>query len=205
MVSKFRNYVLTGFFIVMPLLVSIGFLWWVFMKLTDVSVSMLPAALRAIPYWKMLVRFVIPIIFILLLAIVGLIARLVFVRKMFGWGEKILIKIPLFNKVYVTVKQLSNTFINREKTVFKKAVLIQYPRKGIYSLGFLTSKAKGEIQVKTCDEMLYVFVPTTPNPTSGILVFVRKDDMIELEMTVEEGIKLVISGGLVTPDYIEKK
>jgi uncharacterized membrane protein len=91
--------------------------------------------------------------------------------------------------------------LGSNRSIFHKVVLIEYPRKGIYSLGFLTTEGSGEVQRKTDEQVVCVFVPTTPNPTSGMLIFVPKDQIIHLDMTTEDGLKLVISGGVVVPPY----
>ena len=205
MIVKFRNYFFTGLAVTLPLLISVWFISWLFMTITNAMMHGLPLHYSAHPFWGIAVRVVILIAIIFLLVIVGAIARLVFVRQLFGWGEKLLVKIPLFNKVYTTIKQIMHAFVSGHKTVFKRVVLVEYPRKGLYAIGFVTSKAKGEVQNKTKEELVNIFVPTTPNPTSGVLVFTRQKDVIEMDMTVEEGIKLVISGGVVTPNNEKKR
>lgn len=201
MIARIRNYILTGLLVILPLIISVALLWWLFVKVTDMVLGILPHALKTSPSMIIIVRLLIPIVLLVFLAFVGMIARLVFIRKVFGLGEKILIKIPLFNKVYLALKQISKAFLSSENTVFRRVVMIEYPRKGLYSIGFVTSKAKSEVQEKTRHEVLNVFIPTTPNPTSGVLVFADTRDVIELNMSVEEGLKLVISGGTVSPPY----
>lgn len=188
MITKIRNYILTGLFVTLPLIVSIAILWWIFVKVTNWAVRLFP--------YGLITRLSVPIVLLVFLALVGLIARIVFVRKVFGLGEKLLIKIPLFNKIYLTAKQISQAFLVPEKTMFKRVALVEFPRPGIYSVGFITGKSKGDI---TKEEILHIFVPTTPNPTSGFLIFVRPHEVRELDMSIEEGMRLVISGGIVTP------
>ena len=201
MIARIRNYILTGLLVILPLIISVALLWWLFVKVTDMVLGILPHVLKTSPSMIIIVRLLIPIVLLVFLAFIGMIARLVFIRKVFGLGEKILIKIPLFNKVYLALKQISKAFLSSENTVFRRVVMIEYPRKGLYSIGFVTSKAKSEVQEKTRHEVLNVFIPTTPNPTSGVLVFADTRDVIELNMSVEEGLKLVISGGTVSPPY----
>lgn len=201
MLAKIRNYMLTGFLIVLPLTVSIAVTIWLFVTITDIVLGIMPHELKMNPAMITLVRVCILFGILALFVFVGMVTRLVFIRKLFGLGEKLLIKIPLFNKIYVALKQISQAFLNRDKTLFKRVALIEYPRKGLYSIGFITSQTTGEVQVKTKHDVINVFVPTTPNPTSGILVFVDRKEVIELDMTIEEGMKLVISGGVVTPPY----
>ena len=201
MLTKIRNYIFTGLLVTLPLIVTVTVLGWIFVKLTNVVLRWLPPVLSANPSWTLAVRLVIPIALLIILAIVGMIAKIVFVRKVFGFGERLLIKIPLFSKVYIAVKQISQAYLSKDKTMFKRVVLVEYPRKGLYSVGFVTTETKGEVQTKTKGEVLNVFIPTTPNPTSGVLIFAKPSEVVELDMTVEDGLKLVISGGAVTPPY----
>ena len=113
--------------------------------------------------------------------------------------EHLLDRVPFINTVYRTVKQIVDTFSKQQKAVFQEAVLLEYPRKRCYVLGFLTSEAKGETQKVTGEEILNIFVPTTPNPTSGFLLMVPKEDITRLNMSVTDGMKLIISGGAVVP------
>lgn len=133
---------------------------------------------------------------------------------LFGWFSKLLIgrffltrfevfmsNVPFVRNVYLTVKQIIETFSQNQKAVFQKTVLVEYPRKGVYALGFLTSDGKGEVQARTSREVVNIFVPTTPNPTSGFLLMVARDEVMELQMTIGDGMKLIISGGAVVPKY----
>lgn len=201
MIAKLRNYIFTGLLVVLPVALSAAITIWLFKILTNWILALLPHFILTHPLWKNLVRLSLPFVFLIILFFVGLFARVVFVRKIFSVGEKLLVRIPLFNKIYISVKQLSEALIPSERNLFKRVVLVQFPHKGSYSLGFVTSKAKGEIQKKTREEVVNVFVPTTPNPTSGFLMFIPEEDLIELDMNVEDGLKLVISGGAVTPPF----
>src|SRR5262249_36517756 len=107
----------------------------------------------------------------------------------------------LLNKIYPFMKEVSQTMLSGRKTMFQKVVLIEYPRPGIYSLGFVTSETGSEAQEKTKENVVNVFVPTTPNPTSGFLLLVPRDKIADLEMRVADGLKMVISGGAVVPPY----
>lgn len=122
-------------------------------------------------------------------------------RKLIETGETLLAKIPLVRNIYLTVKQVIEALFLKNKTAFKQVVMFEYPRKGIYQLGFVTNMGRGEIQIKTNEEVVNVFIPTTPNPTSGMLVLIPKDDLIFLEMSVEQAMKMIISGGIVVPPY----
>ena len=110
-------------------------------------------------------------------------------------------KVPLVNKVYMAMQQISKVFLVKKQAVFSKAVLVEYPRKGTYVLGLMTSEASGEVQYKTEKKLVSVFIQTTPNPTSGFLLFVPSNELINLEMSVENSMKLIISGGAVIPPW----
>ena len=133
---------------------------------------------------------------------IGLATRVIFIRKLFSAGEAIFFKIPMLGKIYIAIKQISKAFLGQRKEVFKAAVLVEYPRRGVYSIGFLTSDTKGEIRRMTKKKLVNIFIPTTPNPTSGILLLTPEDEFMALSMSVEEAIKLVISGGMVVPDEL---
>jgi uncharacterized membrane protein len=111
----------------------------------------------------------------------------------------ILNRLPVIRSLYGAIKQIMETVLANKSAAFRECVLIEYPRKGIWTVGFITGTTKGEVQELTADEMINVFVPTTPNPTSGFLLFVPAQDVIRLKMPIEDGLKLVVSGGIVTP------
>lgn len=199
MIKRIRNYMFTGFLVVLPLIVSIVILWWLFMTVTNWILNLLPHILKTNPTMVMIIRLLVPIALFVLFAVIGMVAKIVVVRKLFGLGEKILIRIPLFNKIYLAVKQISQTFLTPEKTMFKRVVLVEFPRAGIHSIGFVTGKSKGEFGEKLKNEVFHVFVPTTPNPTSGFLILANQHEIKELDMSIEDGMKMVISGGLISP------
>jgi uncharacterized membrane protein len=141
------------------------------------------------------------IIFFLFILFVGMFASNMIGRRTILFGESIMVKIPLASKIYTAVQQIIAAVTGGKGAVFNKVVLVEYPRKGVYSLGFVTSETEGEVQYQTKQKVVSVFIPTTPNPTSGLLVFVPDEDLIYLKMSTEDGLKLVISGGFVTPAY----
>ncbi|MFC4076729.1 DUF502 domain-containing protein [Salinithrix halophila] len=138
-----------------------------------------------------------------LLILFGMLARSLFGRQLFRYTEHFFSRIPLARSIYSTVKQITSAFAH-DKSSFKQVVMVEYPRKGLYTLGFYTGEANGEIQCRTEERMLNIFLPTTPNPTSGWLVMIPQVDVIFLDMSVEDGLKYIISGGVVVP-YWEKK
>ena len=143
-------------------------------------------------------------LFVLIIFIIGLgvFSRYVFGRIIISSLERILDRLPFINTVYRTVKQIVDTFSQQQKAVFQEVVLIEYPRKNSWVLGFRTSESKGEVQAKTGRHLSNIFVPTTPNPTSGFLLMIPSEDIIPLEMSVADGMKLIISGGAVSPKYL---
>lgn len=149
------------------------------------------------------------ILTILIISLIGSMRRSGKKKHLFDSVDLFFRKIPLVNYIYTSVEQLINAF-SQERSSFKKVVMIEYPRKGLYTLGFLTGESKGEVQRRTNKNCINVFLPTTPNPTSGWLVLVPEDDVIILDMTVEQGLKFIISGGVVVPPdqaalFVEEK
>ena len=134
----------------------------------------------------------------------GVLSKFLFARFLIGVSEAAINLIPGVGLVYRTVKQIVDTFSKQNKAVFQSVVLIEFPRKGLYSVGFVTSDAQGEILERTGENFVNVFVPTTPNPTSGFLMVLPKSDLVYLDMSVGDAMKLIISGGAVVPPHKEK-
>ena len=137
---------------------------------------------------------------ILLIFVAGFFVSNVLGGRLFHLGERLVRKVPIVSKIYNAVKQIVDAFSLQGKPVFSQVVLIEYPRKGTYAVGFLTGECKGEVQTKTAARLMNVFIPTTPNPTSGMLILVPDSEITILDMTVEEGLKLIVSAGVVVPD-----
>ncbi len=142
---------------------------------------------------------------ILLFFLIGIFARNIMGRRLVMWWDSLIANIPGVRWIYSAVKQILETLSKAGSDSFREVVLVEFPRKGIYSIGFLTGKTKGQIQRITDDEILNVFLPTTPNPTNGFMLFVPKSELIKLDMTVDQGLKMVISAGMVTPTMAEGK
>jgi uncharacterized membrane protein len=202
MFSKIRASFLTGIVIVIPLVLTFWVLYFVIDKL---NLLLLQPIVNIFENWVPAQNIEIltkPAIFLLLLALmtlIGFATRIILLRNIFGFGEKILYRVPMISSVYRTIKEISFAFFVQTKTIFQRVVLIEYPRKGLYQLGFVISETKGEAQKRTKEVMLNVFLPTTPNPTSGMLVLVPEKDVISLDMSVAQGMKMVISGGAIVP------
>jgi len=200
--KKFRAYFLTGLLVLVPLAVTYFIIKLLFLSIDDILNDFVSRLLyrfgleiggRRIPG----IGF---ITLILIITFTGLFTRNYFGKKLVDLGDRLMQRIPLINRVYGATKQISQAFFSAKREVFKKAVLFEYPRKGIYSIGFYTQDTRGSVQDALEDDVVSVFLPTTPNPTSGFLLFVKKAEMVELDLTIEEALKLVISGGAIVPD-----
>jgi len=193
----------TGLLIVVPVALTFWVLYFIISKL---NLLLLEPIMSIFQMWlpdrvfvDLLTKAAIFFILLGLLTLIGFAARIILVRKIFGFGENILYKVPMINTIYKGLKEMSAAFLSGNKSIFKKVVLVQYPKNGVYAIGFVTSETTGEAQAKTKENVISIFVPTTPNPTSGMLVLVPKSDVIVLDMSVEDGMKMIISGGAVTP------
>lgn len=136
---------------------------------------------------------------LLIVLTVGWLTTSFFGKKVFELGETIVKKIPFVRRIYTGSKQVVVSIAQADTSTFRKVVLLEFPRRGLLAIGFVTGETRGEVQQLTQDNMLNVFVPTMPNPTSGFLIFSPPDELTEVSMTIEEGIKYVVSGGIVTP------
>jgi uncharacterized membrane protein len=198
LLSRLRNYFLTGVIVTAPFAITI-FLVWQFVTFLDSYVSGLVPA----HYIRDYLPFGLPgiglIVMFAVLTLIGFITAGFAGRALVRLGERFLSRMPVVRSVYGTLKQLFETVLNQSSRSFREVVLVEYPRRGIGAIGFVTGPTQGEIQERTEGDLINVFLPTTPNPTSGFLLFVRRKDLIHLDMTVEDGIKLVISGGIVAP------
>lgn len=204
-IITFRNALLTGLVILAPLVVSI----WALGKIIDLVGGsfrplfflFLPDNLQDMQNLNLLWNALSTIIVLFLVAMLGYVSRYVFGKYLLSLGERIMLRIPGVSAVYNTVKQIVDTFGSQKRNLFSKVVMIEFPRKGNWVIAFLTSEGRGEPQAKTLVEFSSVFVPTTPNPTSGFLILVPNDEIRELEMSVGDGMKLIISGGGVVPEW----
>ena len=143
------------------------------------------------------VGLAVPLLSILL---IGLMARNIVGRWLLDFGEQFLQAIPLAGSVYKTLKQILETLLGDSKTKFRRVVLVEYPRQGVWTMGFVTGKVSSQLQVHLAQEMISVFIPTTPNPTSGWYAVVPKAEAIDLDISIEDAFKVLISGGIVNPD-----
>jgi uncharacterized membrane protein len=198
-----RNAFITGIVVVLPLGVTIIVINFLLQKLGTPASNFffwfLDPELRAYPAVELTLEVVSLLVVFLLITLLGYTSRFLFGRILLRGMEQVMDRVPFINSVYRTVKQIVDTISQQQKAVFQETVLIEYPRAGCYVLGFLTSKARGEPQEVTGAEIVNIFVPTTPNPTSGFLLMLPETDVTRLSMSIADGMKLIISGGAVVP------
>jgi uncharacterized membrane protein len=140
---------------------------------------------------------------ILMISLIGRFARNYIGKKMIQMVDSVLLSIPLLNKIYGAIKQVNDALTTNKKSSFEQVVMVQFPREGVYSVGFITSEQNQEVQARTSEKIVSVFVPTTPNPTTGFLIMVPEQQVTRLEMSVADGIKFIISLGSVSPYYVK--
>jgi len=198
LLTSLRNAFLSGLLLLAPLAVTV----WVFGRIFDLVGGSFrplfePYLPRSLQSLALLWDAIATVVVLLMITGLGYLSRYVFGQYFGGLAERFIQSIPGVNTVYKTVKQLVDTFSTQNRNLFSKVVLVEFPHKGTYTIGFLTSKVRVDLQAKFSEELWSVFVPTTPNPTSGFLLMLPKRDIIEMEMSVGEGMKMVISGGTV--------
>ena len=193
---------LTGIVVIAPVAMTIWLIWTVMGWVDSVVLPLVPSTIQPEKYIGINLRGVGVIIFLIFTIFIGWIAKGLIGRSFINFAEGLVDRMPVVRSIYSGVKQIAETVFAQSDRNFEKACLIEYPRRGIWVVGFISTEAKGEVSksAHTGDRLMGVFIPTTPNPTSGFLLFLPKQDIIELEMSVEEAAKLVISAGLVYPN-----
>jgi uncharacterized membrane protein len=202
-VKRLRNYFISGLLFWIPLALSV----LVIKFFLEVVNNFIPA--RFLPETLLNLDTSIPgsgiLLVIVIILLTGAFVTNILGRKLLALWERALNKIPGFRSIYNVLKKVSTTVLNTSSDSFRKAFLVQYPSKGIWVIAFQSGDYKGEAESLIGEEILNLFVPTTPNPTSGFFIMVSKKDVLELNMSVEEAFKLVISAGVVTPDNVDIK
>lgn len=190
---RIKRFFLTGLIVTLPAVVTLYILWTTFNFLDRLAGNTINTLLgRQFPGLGLAVM-------LLVVIGAGFLATNIIGRYLINLWDEVMCRIPLVNSIYRTLKQMVESFWHDDKKTFKKLVMIEYPRRGIYSLGFLTGKSAAEINMRAAGDMVNVFIPTTPNPTSGFLLLVPVEDVIVLDMSVEDGVKYIISAGMVGP------
>ena len=209
LLAGLRASFLTGIVVIAPVGLTIWLIWSVIGWIDGVVLPLVPDKFQPERYIGINLRGLGVIIFLLFTIIMGWIAKGLIGRSLIRYAETMVDRMPVIRSIYSGIKQISETVFAQSERSFEKACLIQYPRRGIWAIGFISTTAKGEVSERagTGGKLLSIFVPTTPNPTSGFLLFFPEEDVIELDMSVEDAAKLVISAGLVypSPDGKRKK
>ena len=203
--QRLRSNFLTGLVLITPIILTIYLLWGVINFIDDKVVPWLPNKYNPSTYLGKDIPGLGVMTFLVFTTIVGMVTKGFFGRQLIKYWQSLVDRTPVFRSIYNALKQIAETVFTKSDQTFKSACLVEYPRRGIWVVAFVSTITRGEIKEKiNKDEILTVFVPTTPNPTSGFLLFIPKKDVIILKMSVENAAKLVISAGLVVPDYNEK-
>ena len=201
--KRIRTLLLAGLVVWLPILVTVFVIRFI-VDLMDGTMALLPVEYQP----DQLLGFHLPgvglVVSLIVLIITGIVASNFFGKKLVKLGESILSRIPLVRSIYNAVKQVMETLFSSSSDAFRRVLLIEYPRKDSWSIGFQTGTGNKEVNEKTGQEMVTVFIPTTPNPTSGYLLLIPKQDAIELDMSIDEALKLVISLGVVNPNSIKQ-
>jgi uncharacterized membrane protein len=226
--ARWRRSFLTGLAVSLPALLTLAAVKWIFgtiSSFTDTLLFFLPYFFKDKRYPESKIHFLDPgsvyingqdgamfwywsllalVLAVALISIVGLLAQYYIGRRMLEWLDTAMMNVPVVNKFYGAIKQVNEAF-SGNKNSFKTVVLVEFPREGIYSVGFITSDQHAEVQHKTREKVVAVFIPTTPNPTSGFLILVPEDKVTELDMSVADGIKYIVSLGSITPESLPRK
>ena len=203
MLGRARNNFLTGVAIIFPVAITIIVMRYLVMNINSFVLNPLVDFLNLNPYLTAYSRFIAKVlvffVVVFLISLLGWAANIIFLRRLFSFGEKLFVRLPMVGKIYSVTKEIGSAFLGKDKAFFRKVVLIEYPRKGVYSIGLTTGEGRGEVKNAAGTELVNVFIPTTPNPTSGIFLLVPYGDVKFLEMSVEEGLKFVVSSGTIMP------
>ena len=209
MLARLRTSFLTGIVVIAPVALTLWLIWSVIGWFDGIILPFVPDAYRPEQILntifgydlKLNIRGVGVVVFLVFATLVGWLAKGLIGRSFIKYAENLVNRMPVVRSFYSGIKQIAETVFAQQERSFEKACMIEYPRKGIWAIGFISTTAKGEIAERNSSKgpMVSVFVPTTPNPTSGFLLFFPKADIIELDMSIEDAAKLVISAGLVYP------
>jgi uncharacterized membrane protein len=193
-----KKYFITGLLVLVPVIIT-GWVLSTLINTLDQSLLLLPKHWRP----KELVGHNIPglgaLLTLLIILVTGMIATNIFGQQLIAWWDAIMARVPVVKSIYSSVKQVSDTLFSEKGNAFRKAVLVQYPRQGSWTIAFLTGTPGGEVSAYLHGEYVSVYVPTTPNPTSGFFLMLPSVDVVELEMSVDQALKYIISMGVVAP------
>jgi len=197
--SRLRAYLLTGILVTAPISITIYIAWALIAAVDDAVTRLLPTAYNPGTYLPLWVPGIGVLLVALVLILIGWFAAGYVGRLFVRLGEAALARVPVVRSLYSATKQILETVFANQSQAFREVALLEYPRRGVWTLGFVTGTPPAEVTARTGEDLVVVFVPTAPNPTGGFVLFVPRADLQILAMSVEEGIKMVVSGGLVTP------
>ena len=196
--APLRKWLFTGLLVIVPGAITISVLHWI-VGMLDQTLQILPQAWHP----DRLLGFHLPgfgvLLTLLILLVVGATTSNFAGRKLVAWGDHLVSRIPVVRSIYSSVKQVSDTLFSESGNAFRTAVLVQWPREGVWTVAFVTGAPSGEVAAYLRDEFVSVYVPTTPNPTGGYFVMVRKSDCVELDMSVDAALRYIVSMGVVAP------
>lgn len=196
MFKRVRNLIFTGILVILPLVASIYIIYFLFSVIDRWTRPLIEILIgREVPGMGIIFTF-------LVILFVGLFATNIIGKRIIIFGENILLRIPLFRNIYISIKKVLEAIFTRNTSSFKKPVLFEYPRKGLYQVGFLTRDSSPYFDSITGRELYNIFLPTTPNPTSGMFILVPKEEAIILDLSIEDALKLIISGGILSPESL---
>lgn len=196
--SALRKWLFTGLLVIVPGVITVWVLHWIISTL-DQTLLLLPEGWHPDRWLGMHIPGFGVLLTLVVLLSIGAIASNFVGRKLVSWGDSLITRIPVVRSIYSSVKQVSDTVFSDSGNAFRTAVLVQWPREGVWTVAFVTGTPAGEVAGYLRDEYVSVFVPTTPNPTGGYFVMMRKSDCVELDMSVEAALKYIVSMGVVAP------
>ena len=203
--NRIRAYFLAGVLVTAPIAVTLAVAFWLINFVDSHIVPLIPVQWNPDTYLRDYfgVKFSLPglgvIVLFVVITLIGWVTASYLGRFLVRTGETLVARMPVIRGIYGAVKQIMDTIFRDQSKAFRQAVLVEYPRRGLWTIAFITGTTEGEIQHRMEEHMVTIYVPTTPNPTSGFVLFLPRADVVELDMSVEEAFKVVISGGIVTP------
>jgi uncharacterized membrane protein len=203
MIKALKANFFAGLAVLLPIFLTVILLWNLFLMVDGILSESIRLMLGNVVKLEFFQRHHIPglgfVAVVIMIFVAGAIARNFIGKRVITITERVMGRIPLANKIYGAINQIAKAILSDKREVFQKPVLVEYPKKNMYSIGFFTQDTQGPVQESLPEDVISIFLPTTPNPTSGFLLFVPKSDVIALDLSVEEALKLVISGGAIIP------
>lgn len=206
--TRLRAYFLAGILVTAPIAITLAVAFWLIDFVDSRIVPLIPVQWNPDTYLHQYfgVEFSLPgigvVILFVAITLIGWLTASFLGRFLVRTGETIVARMPVVRSIYGAVKQVMETIFRNQSEAFRQAVLVEYPRRGLWTIGFITGETEGEVQNLTKEDIVNIYVPTTPNPTSGFLLFVPREDVVVLDMSVDEAFKMVVSVGMVTPEDV---